>query len=152
MGKDKEIKKINGEKELFYEYSIQSAAQFQRYGVTFVNHHSHYSKDVTFALKLIKVNPSSQSTIMNDQSPVDAGQTEEEAALFSYLKQTSTELSHFMTEAKFQNIRQNGYISNVRNSTESTLYLTVLEIAVMIGLGIFQVYYLKKVLENKRMI
>ena len=83
---------------------------------------------------------------------MDAGKTEEEAALFSYLKQTSNELSHFITESKFQNIRQNGYINNVKYSTENTLYLTVVEIAVMIGLGVFQVFYLKKVLDNKRMI
>ena len=32
------------------------------------------------------------------------------------------------------------------------MYLTIIEIAVMVALGVFQVYYLKKVLDNKRMI
>jgi hypothetical protein len=85
-------------------------------------------------------------------SPVDAGQTEEEAALFSYLEATNKELSHFMTESKFQNIRQNGYIANVKHSTEATQWLSGIEIAVMIVLGVFQVWYLKRILDNKRMI
>lgn len=32
------------------------------------------------------------------------------------------------------------------------MYVTIVEIVVMVTLGIFQVYYLKKVLDNKRMI
>ena len=32
------------------------------------------------------------------------------------------------------------------------MYVTLVEIVVMVTLGIFQVYYLKKVLDNKRMI
>ena len=40
----------------------------------------------------------------------------------------------------------------MRYTTEQTLYLTIFEIVVMIGLGVFQVFYLKRVLDNKRMI
>ena len=32
------------------------------------------------------------------------------------------------------------------------MYVTLVEIVVMVNLGIFQVYFLKKVLDNKRMI
>ena len=32
------------------------------------------------------------------------------------------------------------------------MYISGLEIVVMLALGVFQVYYLKKVLDNKRMI
>jgi hypothetical protein len=32
------------------------------------------------------------------------------------------------------------------------MYVTVVEIVVMVALGVFQVYYIKKVLDNKRMI
>ena len=32
------------------------------------------------------------------------------------------------------------------------MYVTIVEIVVMVTLGIFQVYYLNKVLDNKRMI
>ena len=45
-----------------------------------------------------------------------------------------------------------GYINNIKFTTEQSLYSTVLEIVVMVALGVFQVYYLKKVLDNKRMI
>jgi hypothetical protein len=54
VGKDTLLKDIPAKKDLFYEYSILSAAQFQRYGVTFSNIRSSYYKDVTFALKLVK--------------------------------------------------------------------------------------------------
>jgi hypothetical protein len=72
--------------------------------------------------------------------------------MFSYLDESNQDLGHFMTESKFQNFRMLGYISTIRNSTEQTLYLTVIEIVVMLGLGVFQVFYLKRVLDNKRMI
>ena len=57
-----------------------------------------------------------------------------------------------MTESKFQNFRMLGYINTIRNSTDQTLFVTAIEIGIMIGLGVFQVYYLKRVLDNKRMI
>jgi hypothetical protein len=56
-------------------------------------------------------------------------------------------LQHFVTANKFQNLRMSGYIANIKQTTEQSMYGTALEIAVMLGLGAFQVYYLKKVLE-----
>ena len=41
---------------------------------------------------------------------------------------------------------------DLRVSREQTMYLTIVEIILMVALGVFQVYYLKKVLDNKRMI
>lgn len=57
-----------------------------------------------------------------------------------------------MTQSRFQNFRMVGYINNIKFTTEQSLYSTVLEVVVMVALGVFQVYYLKKVLDNKRMI
>ncbi len=133
-------------KELFYEFNIHSPGQFQRYGLTLFNSDG-LPKDVTFAFKLIKAKPNK-----TDQSPADAAKSSDEAAMFSYLDESNQDLGHFMTESKFQNFRMLGYISTIRNSTEQTLYLTVIEIVVMLGLGVFQVFYLKRVLDNKRMI
>jgi hypothetical protein len=57
-----------------------------------------------------------------------------------------------VTQSRFQNFRMVGYINNIKFTTEQSLYSTVLEVVVMVALGVFQVYYLKKVLDNKRMI
>lgn len=129
---------------MFYEFNIHSAGQFQRYGITFINKDSFQAKDVTFALKLVKAS--------QQQSPADAGRSAEESALFGYLDETTVDLGHYMTESKFQNFRMLGYINTIRNSTDQTLFVTAIEIGIMIGLGVFQVYYLKRVLDNKRMI
>ena len=53
-------------------------------------------KDVTFALKLVKKNEGE-----NSQTPVDAGQSQEEAALFSILELGNIELQHYITQNKF---------------------------------------------------
>jgi hypothetical protein len=41
---------------------------------------------------------------------------------------------------------------DIKSSSQHTLYLTLLEITVMLTLAFFQVYSIKKVLENKRVI
>ena len=111
---------------------------------------------MTFAYKVVKKKTDTGTT------PADAAPSSEEAALFDVLEQSNTDMGHFMTENKFQNFRMAGYIKSkisisllglaVKNSTEQSLYTSIFEIVFMVGLGAFQVYYLKKVLDNKRMI
>ncbi|CDW80272.1 UNKNOWN [Stylonychia lemnae] len=132
--------------EYFSEYNIHKQSQFGRYGIKFVNKDSNI-QDITFAYKLVKKTSGDQG-----MSPSDAAPTSEEAALFSSLEEANAEMGHFMTENKFQNFRMEGYVHTVQNTTQNSLYSTVLEILIMIGLGAFQVYHLKKVLDNKRMI
>lgn len=92
MGKDTLVKEILQKTESFYEFNIHSPAQYQRYGLTFINRPSAHNKDVTFALKLIKA-PT------NASAPVTV--PEEDAALISTLDVSNSDLSHFMTESKF---------------------------------------------------
>jgi hypothetical protein len=40
-------------RELFYEFNVHNASQFQRYGITLSNRHSYQPRDVTFAFKLV---------------------------------------------------------------------------------------------------
>ena len=61
-------------------------------------------------------------------------------------------MAHYQTENKFQNFRMMSFIETLKNSIEHSMYLIILEIVIMIGLGVFQVAYIKKVLDNKRMI
>lgn len=157
-------------KEFFYEFNIHSPSQFQRYGVAFSNANSNQFKDVTFALKVVR-----KLADQSSQSPADAAPTPEEAGLFSLMESTNSDLGHFITESKFQNFRQQGYIKSkyltnhsiynimiiilahnmntaIKKSGNQSFWITIFEIVLMIGLGVFQVYYLKRVLDNKRMI
>ena len=84
------MKEILQKTDHFYEFNIHSAAQYQRYGLTFNNKGSAEGKDVTFAFKL--VGPPSEKT---------DSVSKEDAALFSYLDTTNGDLAHFMTESKF---------------------------------------------------
>jgi len=54
VGKDQQILYEQGKDDFFYEFNIHTPAQYQRYGITFLNKHSSQSKDVTFALKLVR--------------------------------------------------------------------------------------------------
>ena len=85
-------------------------------------------------------------------TPADAASTPEEASLYESLETVNAGLEHFVTQSRFQNFRMVGYINNIKFTTEQSLYSTVLEVVVMVALGVFQVYYLKKVLDYKRMI
>lgn len=58
-------------------------------------------------MKLVKKGASD-----NSQTPVDAGQTQEEAALFSILEEGNSELQHYITQNKFQNFRMQGYTNS----------------------------------------
>jgi uncharacterized membrane protein len=44
------------------------------------------------------------------------------------------------------------FVIAVKKAHTRTYWVTVLEVLVMIGLGVFQLYYIKKILDNKRMI
>jgi hypothetical protein len=57
-------------------------------------------------MKLVKKGAS------DSQTPVDAGQTQEEAALFSILEYGNSELQHYITQNKFQNFRMQGYTNS----------------------------------------
>ena len=39
-----------------------------------------------------------------------------------------------------------------RKSNSDSFYVTIVEVLIMAGLGFFQIYYIKKVLDNRRMI
>jgi len=40
----------------------------------------------------------------------------------------------------------------IKKSNDHSFWVTLAEIIIMVGLGAFQLYYIKKVLDNKRMI
>ena len=44
------------------------------------------------------------------------------------------------------------YVIDMKNSAKNSLYWTIAEVVAMLSLAIFQVYYIKKVLDNKRMV
>lgn len=64
----------------------------------------------------------------------------------------STKISECRPIIKVRLIGVDWFLIAVKKSSQHSMWTTLIEIVIMIGLGLFQLFYIKRVLDNKRMI
>ena len=68
------------------------------------------------------------------------------------LRQIYQDVRYIQTESKFSSIRQQAYNELVTNSNSYNFYMALLESGLFVVICLAQLYYLKNILEHKRMI
>ena len=68
------------------------------------------------------------------------------------LKDVYNNLRSIQTESKFSGIRQQSYNEEVKASENYNFYMVVVESVVFIAICFAQLYYVKGILENKRVV
>jgi hypothetical protein len=68
------------------------------------------------------------------------------------LREIYQDIRYIQTESKFSFIRQQTYNEVVQSNDSYNFYMTMLESVVFIGIAFAQLYYIKHLLEHKRMI
>lgn len=82
-----------------------------------------------------------------------AGVPEEDIEeLQSALRQVLKNVKNLQTEAKMSMIRQNAHSKAVDSNEKSTLYMTLFEALAFMGICSFNLYHIKGILENRRII
>jgi len=94
----------------------------------------------------------SESQEEKDMAKAAGVDTDEIKKLNKIIKKTQKGVSNLMTEAKMSMIRQDAHNKAVDYNASQNLYMTLFEAAAFMGICAFNLYHIKGILENRRII
>lgn len=79
-------------------------------------------------------------------------ETEEIKQLQALVRKIFKNVKNLMTEAKMSMIRQDSHNKSVEYNSKQSLYMTLFEALAFMGICAFNLYHIKGILENRRII
>lgn len=68
------------------------------------------------------------------------------------LLQVNKQVKDFQLDQKFAQLRQDAHMKTVSDANTSLFWLSLLECVGVVAVSLWQVYYIKKLLDNRRVI